>query len=98
MRCCPFSATKKVSLNATAYMYETLLYYFFSLLANVNNIRSNTKGMTINIERLADSVSAIEERQDQSAKSNELIHILVSITTIVLIIMKFLSIIVFLLC
>lgn len=33
--------------------------------------------MNINIEKLADSVAAIEERQDFSAKSTELILILV---------------------
>lgn len=40
-------------------------------------MRTNTKGMNINIERLADSVAAIEERQEHSAKTMELIHILV---------------------
>lgn len=49
----------------------------YVLLANVNNIRSNTKGLNINVERLAESVIAIEEKQEQSAQSIEMIHTLV---------------------
>lgn len=51
-------------------------YFFFS--ANVNNIRNNTKGMHIHLDRLADAVTAIEEKQDGTAKTMELIHILVN--------------------
>ena len=53
------------------------ILFLLHFLANVNNVRTNTKGMSINIDKLADSVIAIEERQDQSSKSIELIHILV---------------------
>lgn len=54
------------------------MFLFPKFLANVNNVRTNTKGMSINMDKLADSVLSMEEKQDQTAKSIELIHILVS--------------------
>ena len=41
--------------------------------------------MSINIEKLADLAYSLDERQDQTAKSIEMIHILVSIVIMVMI-------------
>lgn len=45
----------------------------------MNNVRTNTKGMGINIEKLADLVLSLDERQESTAKAIEMIHILVGL-------------------
>lgn len=66
-------------------IFFSFSFLLLSFIANVNNIRSNTKGMSINFEKLADTVIAMEERQDESSKSTELIHTLVSILLLIFI-------------
>lgn len=55
----------------------------------MNNVRTNTKGMGINLERLADLVVSMDERQESTAKSVEMIHILVIYLQILTIFRRF---------